>query len=648
MIQWLTTVAPSTTASSSSSSSSSSSASYAGGNTLFNSSRSQSGSTSASASWDWSHTASNSGTTTQFSSGQTSSLTDSNGNVTDTQIINDGNVQGSAFPTTINLTNFRSVQTSTTVSATYRVQGEPPSTTAFSEVVGATQWTTAVFESGTSSSTLFLPTAADASQMTTATRPTVSSESVTTTTLTQTELDPSFYATIYQTGGNIASFLGHPNNEVLWFLDTYSAQIFDGNYSAASKWASTGERFTAMPWTATSEAGVTATTARSTFAGTTVSTEFVLQKTATTESMRTVASGDVALGKTTIEETFPNHTNSQTTSSITFINFPQFLSAASTKSAECWFVSSQKTTEYASIVSGGVENTGEALWVSLTSSTYRTSLQTLSTASSSGNSGTSQSASGISRSSQVYRTAPLGVTTAAQNNELDFLGAGWEELGQPPNNAATYAPRAVIDPNGDLFLYYSSPETIEAVERVFESETSVFFVPESRGIETIFPASYSFTNQNWEVTGRLSVSGLTISATSISTAQTSGEATTTSFAITASEATNIGELLVTPSSSFAPLGPAASFSFGGSLGQKESAFSTVRPGVYRVYDSNGSTATVSTTGAIGSWTGSMATSRLQAITFLVPAFLSVRPVVWTATRNNNIVLNQFGETVLRP
>jgi trimeric autotransporter adhesin len=607
MIQWLTTVAPSTTASSSFSQSDSFSTNAPRGTGFLASSLSSSESFSQSASWNWSRTSSASGSSSAFSLGRTF-FPEENSNPQTIEA--DGSNFATATPTTLSLTNSRYLQTSTTVSATYLVQGGDLPDTTGSETYEATQWTTATLAVSEKTVTEFVAVSAESSRMIVVTRPTTSSEATVATVLTATtatELDPNFYATVYQ---------ANDTNEVLWFLDSSTTNPFDGDYSAASELASTVTRTTAMPWTKTTQVTVVnSSDPLTSFTGTAISSVFSLATESFVESQMTVTSGTVALGIGTTETPFNNFEQAQTTSSITFINLPLFNSCASTESITVWFMSSQPATAYASIVSAGATNTFETLFPVATSTTHRTTYTHLPT----GSTQSGDSASGISRASQIYASKPLALATFMQDSPQD----------------STVGPQGVMDAEGSVALYYSSPVTIEFVyEEGIETylphlwETTIRLnVSQSRGIGTLYPSAYSFFNNAQDITGVMSVSGLSISATSANTIESEISQTTTSFVVEPAGQTNIGYFF----NSTLQLTNV----HGGNLGEFESAFFTMHPGVYRFYNSDGSESTASNTGAISSWTGTREISSVRHLSCLVPSFAPMSPLVWTATRNNH-------------
>jgi hypothetical protein len=205
-----------------------------------------------------------------------------------------------------------------------------------------------------------------------------------------------------------------------------------------------------------------------------------------------------------------------------------------------------------------------------------------------------------------------------------------------------------MDTEGSVALYYSSPVTIEIVNEegidtylphLWETKIRVN-VSESRGIGTLNPSTYSFSNNAQDIAGVMSVSGLSISATSANTTESEISQTTTSFVVGPAGQTNIG------------------YSFnstlqltnvhGGNLGEFESAFFTMHPGVHRFNKSDGSSSTASNTGVISSWTGTREISSVRPLSCLVPSFVPMSPLVWTATRNNQITLGQDGQTALTP
>lgn len=435
-----------------------------------------------------------------------------------------------------------------------------------------------------------------------------SSERTTTTTLSETELNPNFFATVYQINST---------NEVLWCLSADTQNTFSGAYSAASDVAVSTTRFTAMPPTQTAsvvQANNTSSSSQAIFGGTNAGT-FAISMTSTLPDLTGAVTVTVGVEQTT-ETTF-------------VADFAQLPWLTSTIYANV-FTSETNDVFYNAFFSQSVQDLGIAERPRYASSVRTTNSFFGGAFGATTSTGATTFVDWTSRSVLLNDTNVRGSRSSiftGSDGGVGTLVTSWGGTGfaMPEQRLVTSiaTPEAVklglfgaADSAGSVAGFYSAPFTGTFGDN--------YLAGQHRDIshtKTIFPGTFEIYADT--ATGTISFSKLSATVTYSTATETSAEKSTTSFVVSAQGDPEISRIAY-----------GTNVVFGGTLAAYESRAETIPPGVYRKTQGD-STEVFSTSGNVRSFTGSNGgdTFRLEPLSFLIPGDTAGSALVWTATRN---------------
>ena len=530
---------------------------------------------------------------------------------TSSGVSNSETIEGGETVLTKPSSEFRHVETSTTATAT--ALGTTTATTTAPRPAWSTssQPSTVVFGITYPSGSGFYSTTQSGSSLTTASTALTNSATVTTT-LSSTELDPSYYATVWCANGT---------NEVIVALGSSSAGIFGGNFAAATALATTGSQITVEPWSRTISlspvaTGITLAPATDGFVGIVATSATATAAALTTE--HSVASAVTAAGEVSkvqdslqlpwLTSTTGSHSAAIYAESLTYKE-SQSLVTGKISTATRW---ADRKTTMSDVFADNTPVTGTTLSPRfVTAEVLRADTNTVGTMSK------SQDRSGVTWDSSLgtFRTTTGGET---KTEVTTGGGIGWAPLPQGiasaigTTGARRMAREGAASSGSVAAMAYSSPFTA--------SLGADYLALHARApVSTIMPGTYTFSREDAERT--MSFSGLSATASYLS----GSVLQTTSFVISP-----VGEAPVVPA-------PHAQRVLGGRLGLYESEAATISPGVYRSR-AGSAVGTFSTTGQVSTAQGSTqsGTTHLEPISYIIPAGTNAdfSPLVWSVQRNS--------------